>query len=120
MQQNEIYVTIEFDMRLKIAGLWPYIVTPGRVFVKNGDKIYFSSKNVDATVRFPRSGLLFTEKHDEFEVTKTGNLNAFTISPKEPAGTVFTYSVICKHTIDGKEIEQVAEGCSSPQMIIEE
>ncbi|KPJ96631.1 MAG: hypothetical protein AMJ53_00100 [Gammaproteobacteria bacterium SG8_11] len=119
MEPNEITITIKYDARMKTAGLWPYVVTPGRVFVKHGYKIYFKSEGVDANVRFPRSDRLFNEKHDDFMVMESGTLNPFIVTPKEPPGTVFSFCAICKHTVDGKEVEQVAEGCSSPKMIIE-
>ena len=112
---QSVRITIRYDEKLEQAGLWPYIVTPGTVYVEDGDKIFFRTKDVEASVWFPRSDRLFDEKHDTFPIGENEELAPFIINHKENAGTVFTYTVKCKREMD----EQFAEGASSPKMIIE-
>jgi hypothetical protein len=106
-------VIIRHDTKLRDAALWPNVVTPGLLFVKNGDQIIFKTVGTAAEVWFPKIELLIKNLGKNFDVDRNDEIGPYTVQTSEPRGTIFTYSVMCTETM------QFAEGCSSPKMIIE-
>jgi len=92
----------------------PQVVRPGHLYVSSGDKVIFTSDQVDSLFFIPNASELFGVKEEYFvlSILAGGAPQAFTVQRGLPCGQEFPYAVYCR------DCNNFAEGGSPPRMII--